>query len=185
MPTRLRLHEGKVCPVAFEGIVCLFGTNFGWTHIAALTVQSGGWGRNRTADTRIFSPLLDRLSYPANLLHRLIFLSDLATGIFRIVISGTYYARCKTNGKPVRARVQLTLSGVVVESMEGGGASVMHRSRNDDVREEEIPAFVAPEDLQAKQSFIPLGCSRTGLSVSSDTAFAVAASQALMSVSEK
>ena len=42
----------------------------------------GGWGRNRTADTRIFSPLLYRLSYPANLLHRLIFLSDLATGIF-------------------------------------------------------------------------------------------------------
>ena len=25
----------------------------------------GGWGRNRTADTRIFSPLLYRLSYPA------------------------------------------------------------------------------------------------------------------------
>src|SRR5439155_6624274 len=24
-----------------------------------------GWGRNRTADTRIFSPLLCRLSYPA------------------------------------------------------------------------------------------------------------------------
>src|SRR6266436_282484 len=31
------------------------------------------------------------------------------------------------------------------------GASVMQGSRNDDVREEEIPAFVAPEDLQAKQ----------------------------------
>src|SRR2546422_734181 len=37
------------------------------------------------------------------------------------------------------------------------GASVMQRSRNDDVREEEIPAFVTPEDLQAKQGFIPLG----------------------------
>jgi hypothetical protein len=24
-----------------------------------------GWGRNRTADTRIFSPLLCQLSYPA------------------------------------------------------------------------------------------------------------------------
>ena len=32
---------------------------------AAHTVRSGGWGRNRTADTRIFSPLLYRLSYPA------------------------------------------------------------------------------------------------------------------------
>ncbi len=32
----------------------------------------------------------------------------------------------------------------------------MQRSRNDDVREEEIPAFVTPEDLQAKQGFIPL-----------------------------
>ncbi len=28
--------------------------------------EVGGWGRNRTADTRIFSPLLYRLSYPAN-----------------------------------------------------------------------------------------------------------------------
>jgi hypothetical protein len=26
---------------------------------------SGGWGRNRTADTRIFNPLLYQLSYPA------------------------------------------------------------------------------------------------------------------------
>jgi hypothetical protein len=49
------------------------------------------------------------------------------------------------------------IRGIVLESMEGGGASVMQRSRNDDVREEEIPAFVAPEDFQAKQSFIPLG----------------------------
>ena len=53
--------------------------------------------------------------------------------------------------------MQLTLSGVDVESMEGGGVSVVQRSRKDDVREEEIPAFVAPEDLQAKQGFIPLG----------------------------
>ena len=29
-------------------------------------IGSGGWGRNRTADTRIFSPLLYRLSYPAS-----------------------------------------------------------------------------------------------------------------------
>ena len=28
---------------------------------------SGGWSRNRTGDTRIFSPLLYRLSYPASL----------------------------------------------------------------------------------------------------------------------
>src|SRR5436305_11146108 len=36
---------------------------------ATLTLyESGGWGRNRTADTRIFSPLLYRLSYPANIL---------------------------------------------------------------------------------------------------------------------
>src|SRR6266853_4785816 len=27
--------------------------------------QKSGWGRNRTADTRIFSPLLCQLSYPA------------------------------------------------------------------------------------------------------------------------
>src|ERR1700694_2937900 len=27
--------------------------------------QDGGWGRNRTADTWIFSPLLCQLSYPA------------------------------------------------------------------------------------------------------------------------
>jgi hypothetical protein len=27
--------------------------------------QGSGWGRNRTADTRIFSPLLCQLSYPA------------------------------------------------------------------------------------------------------------------------
>src|SRR5215217_3282795 len=30
--------------------------------------ESGGWSRNRTGDTRIFSPLLYQLSYPANLL---------------------------------------------------------------------------------------------------------------------
>ena len=29
--------------------------------------QRGGWGRNRTADTWIFSPLLCQLSYPADL----------------------------------------------------------------------------------------------------------------------
>ena len=28
-------------------------------------LQYGGWGRNRTADTRIFNPLLYQLSYPA------------------------------------------------------------------------------------------------------------------------
>ena len=27
--------------------------------------KTGGWGRNRTADTRIFNPLLYQLSYPA------------------------------------------------------------------------------------------------------------------------
>ena len=32
---------------------------------AAHAGEGGGWGRNRTADTRIFSPLLYRLSYPA------------------------------------------------------------------------------------------------------------------------
>jgi hypothetical protein len=31
-------------------------------------LSNGGSGRNRTADTRIFSPLLYRLSYRANLL---------------------------------------------------------------------------------------------------------------------
>ena len=29
------------------------------------SVENGGQGRNRTADTRIFNPLLYRLSYPA------------------------------------------------------------------------------------------------------------------------
>ena len=28
--------------------------------------KTNGWGRNRTADTRIFSPLLCQLSYPAS-----------------------------------------------------------------------------------------------------------------------
>src|SRR6266436_7099813 len=32
---------------------------------AATTCEGGGWGRNRTADTWIFSPLLCQLSYPA------------------------------------------------------------------------------------------------------------------------
>ena len=36
------------------------------TVVGLQPVQVGGWGRNRTADTRIFSPLLYRLSYPAN-----------------------------------------------------------------------------------------------------------------------
>ena len=34
----------------------------------SLTIREGGWGRNRTGDTRIFSPLLYQLSYPANIL---------------------------------------------------------------------------------------------------------------------
>ena len=50
----------------------VFGVHFG-VHldpedpqfIAALAVRNGGWGRNRTGDTRIFSPLLYQLSYPA------------------------------------------------------------------------------------------------------------------------
>ena len=29
-----------------------------------VVLKSGAWGRNRTADTGIFSPLLYRLSYP-------------------------------------------------------------------------------------------------------------------------
>src|SRR5207253_5555755 len=43
--------------------------------LAALAVRNGSWGRNRTADTRIFSPLLYRLSYPANMLHSRMFLT--------------------------------------------------------------------------------------------------------------
>ena len=31
----------------------------------SLKIREGGWGRNRTGDTRIFSPLLYQLSYPA------------------------------------------------------------------------------------------------------------------------
>src|SRR5688572_13925252 len=33
----------------------------------AARLEGGGWSRNRTSDTRIFSPLLYRLSYPADL----------------------------------------------------------------------------------------------------------------------
>ena len=33
-------------------------------------LQYGGWGRNRTADTRIFNPLLYQLSYPAAQIRR-------------------------------------------------------------------------------------------------------------------
>ncbi len=35
------------------------------THTGARRQEKGGWGRNRTADTWIFSPLLYQLSYPA------------------------------------------------------------------------------------------------------------------------
>ena len=34
-------------------------------HISVLYSTGGGWGGNRTPDTRIFSPLLCQLSYPA------------------------------------------------------------------------------------------------------------------------
>ena len=34
-------------------------------HIAVSLILFGGRGQNRTADTRIFNPLLYRLSYPA------------------------------------------------------------------------------------------------------------------------
>ena len=40
---------------------------FAGSHFSPLfTTKSGGRSRNRTGDTRIFSPLLYRLSYPAN-----------------------------------------------------------------------------------------------------------------------
>ena len=45
---------------------CIFGIF--WTRVIftpCLRGKNGGWGRNRTGDTRIFSPLLYRLSYPA------------------------------------------------------------------------------------------------------------------------
>ena len=38
-----------------------------FSHFA--TPPNGGLGRNRTADTRIFSPLLYRLSYQAIIVH--------------------------------------------------------------------------------------------------------------------
>src|SRR5439155_334975 len=34
-------------------------------YAASGSIREGGWGRNRTGDTRIFSPLLYQLSYPA------------------------------------------------------------------------------------------------------------------------
>ncbi len=40
-------------------------------HIAVSLIIFGGRGQNRTVDTRIFNPLLYRLSYPA-VLHMLI-----------------------------------------------------------------------------------------------------------------
>ncbi len=41
-----------------------------------LTINSGGPGRNRTTDTRIFNPLLYRLSYRAMLFKRNWFYSE-------------------------------------------------------------------------------------------------------------
>ena len=35
-------------------------------HITARLINTGGRGQNRTVDTRIFNPLLYRLSYPAS-----------------------------------------------------------------------------------------------------------------------
>ncbi len=34
-------------------------------HYNSLKIKGSGWGRDRTGDTRIFSPLLYQLSYPA------------------------------------------------------------------------------------------------------------------------
>jgi hypothetical protein len=36
-------------------------------HISVSFLNTGGRGQNRTADTRIFNPLLYRLSYPASM----------------------------------------------------------------------------------------------------------------------
>jgi hypothetical protein len=41
-------------------------------HLIDFATKYGGRGRNRTADTGIFNPLLYQLSYPATLLHALL-----------------------------------------------------------------------------------------------------------------
>ena len=46
---------------AFSLVLCFSNRSY------ARGKKSHGWGRNRTADTRIFSPLLCQLSYPAEL----------------------------------------------------------------------------------------------------------------------
>ena len=43
-----------------------FGEDSEWRVVPNSLILNGGQGQNRTADTRIFSPLLYRLSYLAN-----------------------------------------------------------------------------------------------------------------------
>src|SRR5439155_24968731 len=53
---RLRPFLARLFPIVLHGRTAI---------IAETHSSKNGWGRNRTADTWIFSPLLCRLSYPA------------------------------------------------------------------------------------------------------------------------
>ena len=67
--------KAEVLPLNYTRLITIMGrlmgiepTNVGTTircvnHFATAAVIESGSGRNRTADTRIFSPLLYRLSY--------------------------------------------------------------------------------------------------------------------------
>ena len=57
--------------------------------------ERSGWNRDRTGDTRIFSPLLYQLSYPAK------HLSSLAN-LIRWKTSKGHFARLEVNGKLIR-----------------------------------------------------------------------------------
>ncbi len=48
-------------PVQMHKVYSYFSRNF----LKEKNLERSGWGGNRTPDTRIFSPLLYRLSYPA------------------------------------------------------------------------------------------------------------------------
>jgi hypothetical protein len=59
-----------------------------------------GWNRDRTGDTRIFSPLLYQLSYPA----KLAIINDLRLTPVAEKCRTVILLRWKMNGKPIRVR---------------------------------------------------------------------------------
>jgi hypothetical protein len=76
-------------------VLMVQGAIFGWfnrfcSSHAHARFRSGGRSRNRTGDTRIFSPLLYQLSYPAKT-------------TANSVNTRAYYGQWKADGKSVRA----------------------------------------------------------------------------------